>query len=117
MALQSKAYSKRQKQFRKAISFLVEQELYSSAMQIMWLTVRDSIFYFLEERKLIFDSTQEAIYLFISIQESFDNKKCIYCAYTNSIINEWDTNTSITKSDYNVFEQYCLTINEIVSNG
>ncbi|MBR9776724.1 MAG: hypothetical protein GYB55_17560 [Cytophagales bacterium] len=106
----------RQKELQRAITLLDEQELYSPATQIMWVSIRSLIFYYLEEKRIDFNSTQEAILLFISNQDSIDVKCSIYNVYTSSILIEWDINTSMTKNEYEMFKQNCLTIKETISN-
>lgn len=117
MELKYKMYFERKKNYQEAIRILVENELYSSAYQLLWANTRNSIFYFLERKNITFDSSQEAIVNFILLQDSQEMRKSIYEVYTNSIINEWDFYTSINKSQYRNFEEGCLSIQKIATNG
>lgn len=116
MELKYKTYFKKQISNKEAIKILVEKELFPSAMQILWTITRNSIFHFLERRKIEFHSTQEAITIFIINQGSLERKKSIYEAYTSAIINEWDIDAAITKKQYKIFEKNCLLIQSMTTN-
>lgn len=116
MELKYKKYNEMQNELQQAIRLLVEQGLFPFAMQLLWIYTRNCIFNYLERINIDFDSTQEAITLFMLNQDSIDMKKNIYFVYTSAIINEWDSNTSITKNHYDSFEKKCLMIKTIVTN-
>ncbi len=116
MELKYKEYYQRQSEFEKAVMLLLEEKLYLSAIQIKWASIRSLIFHILEEKGVDFDSTQKAIFEFISLQDTIHAQKCIYYLYTSSIINEWDANTIVTKYEYDFFDKNCSTIKKIFCN-
>ncbi|MEM6737999.1 MAG: hypothetical protein AAGA10_02875 [Bacteroidota bacterium] len=111
-----KTIFEKQKSNKDAIEILVEKELYTPAVQILWTITRNSIFSFLERRKIDFHSTQEAITIFILGQDSPKKMKCIYEAYTSSIISEWDEDALISKKQFKIFEKSCLLIQSMMIN-
>ncbi len=115
MELKYKAFSEKQKGYQEAIKILIEHESYVSAMQLLWTVTRDSIFHFLERKKKCFNSTQDAITIFILFQDSFERRKLIYEAYTSSIINEWDVDALINQKQFHSFKKSCLLIQKIAT--
>lgn len=111
--------SAKEQKLLQAARLLEKQNFWRESIIIYWILIRTYIFNWLYLRNISYNSTQEAILIFIEHLESREKAIKLHSLYSLSIMAEWDTDFTLNleqfhkiKEEINTFINWETTENE-----
>jgi len=89
---------------------LKENKFYRQSTILLWQTIKDLLFAWLEKNKYEYSSTREAIVIALSSKDLNDYNSDIMLIYLVSTMSEWDESFQINKSQLLDFENKSIQL-------
>lgn len=100
----------------KAAEILIEAELYLEAALLYWQASRDSIFCWLTNKKMEFNSTNEALMQILSMLDDKIGTRVIQIEIIGTLA-EWDEFFEISEEQMVDFKNMCISVLKVLEYG